>query len=90
MKSILQVEKECFKTHVTYDLDCHHVMNGAFRKKSDKYGLWIYLNHNVHMWLHYTHEGKMYERELKAFAQKTFEEIYNHELWMKEFKRNYL
>jgi hypothetical protein len=28
--------------------------------------------------------------ELKKFGQRKFEEVYGHEMWMKEFHRNYL
>ena len=89
MTSILQTERRCYKTGTTIQLDKHHVMNGAYRKKAEEYGLYVYLNHTVHMWLHSTGEGQEYARHLKSIAQKRFEEIYSHELWMKEFKKNY-
>lgn len=87
MKSILQNKKECFITKVTHNLDVHHVMNGPFRNKSEQYGLTIYLEHYVHMDIH---RNPIKMRELKAFAQEKFEKIYSRELWMKEFKKNYL
>ena len=86
----MQSEKRCYKTGVTFALDRHHAMNGPFRNKADKYGLWVYLNHDIHIWLHNTRDGKKYERTLKQDAQKAFEEKYSHELWMSEFRRNYL
>lgn len=89
-RSIISNKKACFRTGNTSCLHRHHVMNGPFRNKAEKYGLWVYLNIKVHDWLHNTREGKAYDRELKELAQEKFEEIYSHEEWMKEFKKNYL
>ena len=88
--SIIQFTDRCWKTGTTQNLDVHHIMNGPFRNKSDEYGLWVYLNHDVHMWLHNTREGKRYEKELKRLAQEKFEEIHGHEKWMQLFKKNYV
>lgn len=71
-------------------LDRHHIFGGARRNKSEKYGLWVYLEHTQHMWLHQTRQGQAYSKYLKALGQKKFEEIYGHELFMKEFGKNYL
>lgn len=91
MKSILQDKKECYRTHSVLNLDKHHIMTGtANRKKAEKWGIWVYLNHDIHMWLHQTPEGTMYSRELKREAQRKFEEIYSHAKWMMIFHRNYL
>lgn len=91
MKSIIQDKKECFRTHSIIDLDKHHIMNGnAYRNKSEKYGLWVWLNHDVHMWLHNTRDGNVYARELKAIAQEHFEELYGHTKWLMLFHKNYL
>lgn len=90
MKSILQSEKECYKTHSTLDLDKHHIMNGPYRNKAEKYGLWVYLRHDIHMWLHSTSDGQKYARTLKKEAQIAFEKKWSHALWMDFFGRNYL
>lgn len=90
MKSILQNEKVCFLTGTTKDLDKHHIMNGALRDKSEKYGLWVWLNHDVHMWLHQTAAGAEKARELKAQAQEAFEKEHSHSAWMGAFYKNYL
>ena len=87
--SIIQFTVRCWKSGVTNNLDIHHIMNGPHRDKSDRLGLWVYLNHDVHMWMHNTRDGKRYERELKKLAQEKFEELYSHEEWMKQFRRNY-
>lgn len=90
-KSIMQDKKECYLTHVTYDLVVHHVMNGhAERKKSDQDGLVIYLNDSVHRYLHETHEGRQKMYELKAAAQEAYEETHSHEEWMRRYGKNYL
>lgn len=86
-KSIIQNEKECFFTGALHDLDKHHLLNGPFRKKAEKYGLWIWAMHNLHMELHVNPEKIL---ELKQMAQKIFQEKYSYELWMKEFCKNYL
>lgn len=88
--SLLQDGKYCYRTGSRFALDRHHILGGPFRDKSEKYGLWVYLDHNVHMWLHSTMQGQAYSRYLKVKAQQAFEEKYDHALWMKEFKKNYL
>ena len=90
--SILQSEKKCYLSGaVNVPLDKHHIMNGtANRKKSEKYGVWVWLDHDVHMKLHQTAEGQQWQRYLKQEAQRAFEKIWSRELWMKEFKKNYL
>lgn len=71
------------------NLDKHHIFGGhAFRKKSEEYGMYVYLRHDIHMRLH-QHDYSM-ELELKRFAQKKFEDVYGHEEFMKIFKKNYL
>lgn len=71
-------------------MDKHHIMNGAYRAKSEKYGLWVWLHHDVHMWLHQTPDGAKYARELKKTAQRIFEEEHSRAEWMALFKKNYL
>ena len=91
MKSILQDKKECFVTGVTEGLHKHHVMNGPLRSKSEKFGLYIYLTpayHNMsNKGIHFDQE---FDLRVKRYAQRKFEELYSHELWMKEFHKNYL
>ena len=88
-KSIVQDEKECYLTHVKYDLVRHHLMNGnAERKKAEQDGLWVWLNDSVHKYLHDTHEGRMKMYELKAIAQEAYEETHSHEEWMRRYGKN--
>ena len=91
MKSILQDKKECFVTGVTEGLHKHHCMNGPLRKKSEQYGLYIWLTPEWHnMSNHGIHFDQEFDLRVKKYAQKKFEELYGHELWMKEFHKNYL
>lgn len=73
------------------NLHKHHCLGGAYRNKAERYGLWVYLRHDWHVGTKYAvHNDPVLQRTLKAFAQKKFEEKYGHELWMKEFHKNYL
>lgn len=78
----------CFLCHRTGSLQVHHVMNSWARKKSTKYGLTVHLCPTCHYEVHNGDGRKMLL--LKQVAQKKFESKYSHELWIKEFKRNYL
>ena len=71
------------------NLDKHHIFNGPLRKKSEHYGLCIYMEHYTHLNLHQSQEGQHELKRLKAVAQKVFEEKYGHELFMEEFHKDY-
>lgn len=89
--SILQSKKECYVTHRTEGLHKHHVMGGPFRAKSERYGLYIWLIPEYHnMSNHGIHFDPEFNLAVKKEAQMAFEEKYSHELWMKEFHKNYL
>ena len=47
-RSILSNEPKCFMCGSTVWLERHHVFGASNRKKSEKYGLWVYLCHNCH------------------------------------------
>ena len=92
MKSIIQTKTECYVCGKTEPLHLHHVMDGtANRKKSDKWGLWVYLcpqHHNLSSeGVHFNHT---LDTQLKQKAQYNFELLYGHDLWMREFHKNYL
>lgn len=89
-KSILQSEeRKCFFTG-SRAVEKHHVMNGsAYRWKAEKYGLWIYISKPTHDWIHNKPGGRKFAYHLKAYAQHEFEKHHPHELWMKEFKKDY-
>lgn len=48
MKSIMQNDKRCFITGRDYNLHKHHIFGAANRKISEKYGLWVWLNAEIH------------------------------------------
>lgn len=90
-KSILQSTKKCFLCGSVCDLHEHHVIYGPFRKKSEHYGLKVYLcayDHNMSD--NGVHFNKPLDIQLKQFAQEKFEEKYSHAMWMQEFEKNYL
>ena len=86
-KSILQDKKECFLTGATRCLDKHHIWAGARRSKSEKWGCWVWLAHDIHMDLHERNQGLSYD--LKDICQRRFEELYGHEKFMEIFGKNY-
>ena len=75
-------------------LDRHHIFNGPYRKKSEKYGLVVYLCHNrCHIFgkyaVHNNQERMLY---LKARGQyKVMEEQgWSRERFIREFGKDYL
>lgn len=73
-ESIIQQEKACYATGATNGLDLHHVFKGSRRKHSDKYGLVVWLRHDVHMKLHdHCKPYETLENDLKEVAQQAFE-----------------
>ena len=90
-KSLLQNEKECYVTKSCSNLHKHHIFGGPNRKNSEKYGLWVYLRADWHNMSDYgVHFNKQLDKELKQMAQRAFEEVHGHEMFMRIFKRNYL
>ena len=95
MKSIIQPEKDkcyiCGQNGGYWGLDEHHVFSGANRKKSEKYGLKVYLCHD-RCHLNGVHKKADLNRWLRARAQKI---AMNHYGWsvedfIKIFGKNYL
>jgi hypothetical protein len=75
-KSIIQcINTYCFacgKNANFEPLDCHHVYGGPYRKKSEKYGLKVYLHHNsCHIFgAEAVHRNAKVDKELKAVVQE--------------------
>jgi hypothetical protein len=67
----------------------HHIMNGAYRKKSEKYGLIIPICEKCHREVHDSPNQEL-NRKLKADAQATFMMEHTYAEWLREFGRNYL
>ena len=91
MKSVIQKEKRCFICKGTYFLECHHIFRGtANRKKSEEYGLKVWLCRRHHTGPEGVHNKPALDRELKVMGQRKFEEKYSREKFIREFGRNYL
>lgn len=93
MKSIISNEKYCLICGTAFNIHKHHVFEGTGRrKKSEKYGCWIYLcakHHNM------SNEGIHFNKELdlsiKKMCQKKWEEAYgSREDFIRVFGKNYL
>lgn len=92
MDSIIQKERCCLVCRTTYNLHKHHVFFGtANRKKSEKYGLTVWLCSRHHNGSDYgIHFNKTLDQKIKQLAQRKFEETHSHEEFMREFGRNWL
>ena len=86
--SILQTEKECYVTGSSVNLDLHHVYAGSRRKASDRWGCVVWLRHDIHMDLH--QRDTELDLRIKRECQERFEEIYDHDTFMRVFGKNYL
>lgn len=92
MKSVIQGKKECYVCHATLNLHEHHIFYGTSnRKKSEKYGLKIWLcarHHNL------SNEGVHFNKELdisiKRMAQSKFEENHTRHEFIRIFGKSYL
>lgn len=83
--------KECFFTKDPINLCLHHIYRGAFRDKATKYGCWIWLRPDWHNQTNYAvHNNHKLELKLQAMCQMAFEDKYDHDLFMKEFKTDYI
>lgn len=90
--SIIQSKKRCYVTGAERNLDLHHVFKGSRRKASDKHGLTVWLEHDVHMAMHdHRRPYETLENELKEVAQQAFEDNGGtREEFMRAFGANYL
>jgi hypothetical protein len=75
-------------------LDRHHIFPGAYRDKSEKYGLVVYLCHSeCHIFGQYAvHHNARTMLELKQFGQRKVmqEQGWDTEDFIREFGKNYL
>lgn len=94
MKSIIQNTKECFFTGNCRNLDKHHIFFGnPGRKLSEKYGLWIWLEHERHIEMspyRTPHNDINVDLELKKIGQLAFEVKYPEKDFKEIFGKNYL
>lgn len=92
-KSIISNEKECFICHTTQMLERHHIFGSAYRKKSEKDGLWVYLckrHHNLSP--DGVHQNRENMDKLRAHAEKLWLTWYDKTIddFIREYGRNYL
>lgn len=90
-ESILQSEPCCYFCGSVAGLEEHHIFAGvANRRISEKYGLKVWLCHEHHT----GNDGAQYDKEknlqLKQEAQRKFEALYSHDMWMRLIRKNYL
>lgn len=90
--SIIQQEKRCYVTGATTGLDAHHCFKSSRRKAAERYGLKVWLRHDVHMAMHdHMPPYETLENELKAVAQQAFEDRGGtRDDFMRIFGANYL
>ena len=91
-KSILQTEKEGYKTGRTYNLHLHHIYFGrGLRRVSDKNGFTVWL---AAEWHNMSDKGVHFNRDLdlmlKRECQRKYEETHSREEFMRLIGRNYL
>ena len=72
--------------------EIHHIFYGPYRSKSEKWGMKVGLCREHHEGRpNGVHGGnRALDLKLKAEAQRKFEELHGHEMFMEEFGRNYL
>lgn len=92
-KSIIQNEKRCFICGSVRWLEEHHIFNAAYRKKSERLGLKVYLCHYCHNeppnGIHQNRENRL---ALNAKVQEIAMQYYgwSTEDFIREFGKNYL
>jgi len=92
-KSIITNKKACYVCGTELNLERHHVVFGTSgRKKSEQYGLTVWLCQEHHRGTSGVHgkNGVDLNQKLKREAQRAFEDVYSHQKWMDVFHKNYL
>ena len=97
-KSIIQADKThcylCGQNLAVEPLDCHHLWGASNRKKSEKYGLKVYLHHSkCHIFGNNSvHQNADINNALKAEAQKIAMAHYGWSVaeFIQLFGKNYL
>ena len=90
-------EKKCFlcgRNGASDPLDKHHIFNGPLRKKSEKYGLKVWLCHNeCHIYgPESVHRSQAVDSVVKQHGQlrAMIENGWTTEQFIKQFGKNYL
>ena len=90
MNSIMQLRKECFVCHKTYDLHKHHVYGGGNRQESEDNVLWCDLCFDHHTGEHGVHKLPRADDALKKLCQEAFEEEHSREDFINLIGKSYL
>ena len=90
MDSLLSKVKSCYLCGRP-TTEKHHVFFGtANRKKSEKWGCWVYLCPEHHrLGKNAVHLNSRVDKLLKVLTQEAFEEKHGIEKFMEVFKKNY-
>ena len=83
----------CFFTDAPAEYCCvHHIYFGkGYRKLSDTWGMTVYLHPSWHDNTPYSvHKNPINDTHLKMWAQKIFEERYDHDFFMELFDVDYI
>lgn len=93
----MYMERSCYicgRNGAKDHLDCHHIFGGAYRNKSEQYGLTVYLCHDRchENGEHAVHRDAAVMRELRQYGQrKAMEENgWTVRDFIREFGKNYL
>lgn len=89
-RSKMQTEKVCYITGATENLELHHCLNGAYRKKCDQDGLYVYLYSLVHFAIHNVPGGNVIRLWLKQKAQIAYEKDHTRREFIERYGKNYL
>ncbi len=91
MKSILQIDKECYRCGQIYNLEKHHIFKAANRKNSEQFGLWVWLCAEHHRGNDSPHMNRKIDLEMMEEGQRAFEVRHgNRQTFMAIFGKNYL
>lgn len=87
---MIQEERRCWVCGKTVTLERHHVMDGSWRKLSERHGLTVYLCREHHTGDTGVHQNRALDLQLREYTQRRFEAVHGHEEWMRIFGRNYI
>lgn len=92
MQSILQADKVCYLSGAATGLEEHHIFYGQGRRKlSEKYGMKVWLRHDLHNEPpRGAHFCQAVRRRLEQDGQRAFERAYPDLDFVQIFGRNYL
>lgn len=81
----------CYRSGAAAGTELHHIFGASNKANSEKYGLLVYLRHDLHNEPpDGVHHNKKANLKLKQAAQRAFMANYPNEDFLKIFGRNYL